>query len=126
MAITAAMDDQSQLSRLYIFSGLPGTGKSTLAKRLAQETGALYMRIDTVEQALHELCNYSVGAEGYQLSYRLIADNLKLGVSAIADSCNTIKLTRDEWEQVATRESAVFSNIEIRCSDSTEHRHRVE
>ncbi len=34
---------------LYIFSGLPGAGKTTLAKQLANQVGAFYLRIDTVE-----------------------------------------------------------------------------
>ena len=37
---------------LIVFSGLPGTGKTTLAKDLAATTGAVYLRIDTIEQAI--------------------------------------------------------------------------
>jgi len=111
---------------LYIFSGLPACGKSTLSKRLAEETGAAYFRIDTVEQALFELCDFKAETEGYRLSYRLIKDNLVLGVSAIADSCNTLKITRDEWENLAVSSGVIFHNIEIQCSDKEEHRSRVE
>lgn len=111
---------------LYIFSGLPACGKSTLAKRLAKITGATYIRIDTVEQGLKDLCNFTAEAEGYLLSYRLVRDNLKLGTSVIADSCNTLKVTRNEWEQVAVRSMATFKNLEIRCSDEKEHKYRVD
>ena len=38
---------------LYIFGGLPGTGKTTLARYLAHHQRAVYLRIDTIEQALH-------------------------------------------------------------------------
>ena len=65
---------------LYIFSGLPGSGKSTLAQRVAGEFGCAYVRIDTVEQALRDLCRISVEAEGYEMAYRLAADSLKIGV----------------------------------------------
>ena len=37
---------------LIVFRGLPATGKSTLAKGLAAHFGAVYLRADTVEQAL--------------------------------------------------------------------------
>ena len=56
---------------LYIFSGLPGTGKSTLAPRLASRLDAMYLRIDTVEQALRDVCGIRVEGEGYRLGYRL-------------------------------------------------------
>jgi predicted kinase len=111
---------------LYIFSGLPGSGKSALSQRVARDLGAAYVRIDTIEQGLRELCSIDVQAEGYRLAYKVAADNLGAGLSVIADSCNPIELTRREWERVARDARAGFVNIEVICSDSTEHRRRVE
>jgi predicted kinase len=37
---------------LIAFAGLPGTGKTTIARELARRIGAVYLRIDTIEQAL--------------------------------------------------------------------------
>ncbi len=111
---------------LYIFSGLPGTGKTTLSQMLAQSLKAVHLRIDTVEQAIRDLCSFKVEGEGYRLSYRVASDNLRLGNSVISDSCNPIVLSRDEWEQVAVDSDAIFINIEIICSDEIEHRKRVE
>lgn len=111
---------------LYIFSGLPGTGKTSISRGLAQSKSAFHLRIDTVEQALRDLCHIDVEGEGYRLAYRIAADNLKLGLSVVADSCNTIPLTRREWESVATTNNATFVNIEIVCSDIAKHRQRVE
>ena len=111
---------------LYILSGLPGVGKSTLGKLLARHTRAMYLRIDTIEHALFDLCAFKAEGEGYQLSYRLAQDNLSLGVSVIADSCNPVKLSRNEWQQVAKNSGADFVDIEVYCSVVEEHRKRVE
>ena len=111
---------------LYILSGLPGSGKSSLAKELVKAFGAAYLRVDTIEQALRDLCELDVEGEGYELSYRVASDNLKLGQSVIADSCNPIELTRNKWNEVATNAGARFINIEIVCSDKSEHRTRIE
>ena len=111
---------------LYIFSGLPGTGKSTLAKGLSTELRCVYLRIDTIEQAIRDLCDFKVEGEGYRLAYRVAADNLNSGISVISDSCNPIELTRSEWHEVATNSDALFIDIEVICSDKTEHRNRVE
>ncbi len=88
---------------LYIFSGLPATGKTTLSQKLAKHLKVSYLRIDTVEQALRDLCSTQVVGEGYRLAYRIASDNLNLGNSVIADSCNPIELTRKEWQEVAQK-----------------------
>lgn len=111
---------------LYIFSGLPGSGKTTLSQLLAKKVGAAHVRVDTIEQALRDLCSIHVQGEGYRLAYRVASDILHAGVSVVADSCNPIELTRREWEQVALVAGARYVNIEVICSNTTEHRNRVE
>lgn len=39
---------------LIVLSGLPGTSKTTIARELARQLGAVHVRIDTIEQALRE------------------------------------------------------------------------
>src|SRR5688500_3340993 len=112
--------------RLFIFAGLPGAGKTTLARLLAREFRAAYLRIDTVEQALREERVDLSGPEGYVVAYRIAADNLQLGVSVVADSVNPLTITRRAWRDVAARVDAPFVEIEIICSDEQEHRRRVE
>ena len=111
---------------LFIFAGLPASGKTTLAQHLAADLKAVHLRIDTIEQAIRDLCAYQVEGEGYRLAHRIAADNLRLGLSVVADSCNPIEVTRREWEEVAKAERAEFVNVEVVCSDSVEHLRRVE
>jgi predicted kinase len=111
---------------LYIFGGLPGTGKSTLARGLARERRAVHVRIDTIEQALRETRSLVDGREGYVVAYRVAADNLGLGLGVVADSVNPLEITRAAWRGVAARAGVPFVEIEVVCSDAAEHRRRVE
>jgi len=113
-------------SALYIFAGLPGSGKTTLSQMLASHVRAVHLRIDTLEQTLRDLGFPVVADEGYQLAYRLAADNLRLGLSVVADSCNTVACTRQAWLDVATAAGVPSQQLEIVCSDVLEHRQRVE
>ena len=119
-------DLELAMANLFIFAGLPGTGKRTLSQRLARRLTAVHLRIDSVEQALRDLCHLQVEDEGYRLSYRIAADNLRMGMDVVADSCNPLELTRREWEQAAEDTDSKFINIEVVCSDGREHRHRIE
>lgn len=52
-----------------------GTGKTTLAKALAQRMKATYLRIDTIEQALQSSLKLSseLGSVGYDIAFSLEA-----------------------------------------------------
>lgn len=116
----------SKSPTIFIFSGLPASGKSTLAKYVAKKYDAIYLRIDTIEQGLRDLCNLSVTTEGYGLAYKIAEDNLKLGTNVVADSCNPISITRNKWKNIAIFNKYNFLNIEIICSDIIEHKIRAE
>jgi predicted kinase len=111
---------------LFILSGLPASGKSTLSKFIVKKYGAIYLRVDTIEQGLRDLCKFDVQGEGYELSYRIANDNLRLGVNVCADACNPIPLTRKAWEGIAQSNACLFVNIEVICSDKHEHKRRAE
>jgi predicted kinase len=113
---------------LIILGGLPGAGKTTVARELARQLGATHLRIDSIEQALRtsEPPVQVLTDEGYRVAYAVAEDNLRLGNTVIADSVNPIAVTRDAWRSVATRTDSPFFEIEVVCSDREEHRRRVE
>ena len=90
---------------LIVFGGLPGTGKTTLARALARDLGATYLRIDEIEQAIRDsgLNSEEVGVSGYRVGYALAESNLRLGAAVVADSVNPLRITRLSWRSVAER-----------------------
>ena len=112
---------------LIAFGGLPGVGKTTLARRLAADLGAVYLRIDSIEAAIRaSLAPASMNDGGYRVAYAVAEDNLRLGRTVVADSVNPWPLTRQAWANVARRANARLIEVEIVCSDRDEHRQRVE
>ncbi len=113
---------------LIAFGGLPGTGKTSISKKLAQRLTAVYLRIDTLETVILNSApsTSEIGHTGYFVAYAVAAENLSLGLSVIADSVNGIQITREAWRNVANQGNVRFVEIEIICSDKRKHQQRIE
>jgi predicted kinase len=111
---------------LYIFGGLPASGKTELSKYLATSLSAVYIRIDTIEQELKNCGFNALYDEGYNVAFALALDNLKNGLSVIADSANPVLASRQKWIEVANKAASPYIEIEVICSDKMEHKQRVE
>ena len=115
---------------LIILAGLPGVGKSSVARELARRCGWVHLRIDTIEQVLADSgADDIVRADpglGYRIAYAVAADNLRLGLTVVGDSVNSLTITRDAWRAVAERAGTTAVEVEVICSDPVEHRGRVE
>ena len=111
---------------LIVFSGLPGTGKTTIARALAPRLGATYLRIDSIEQGLRNAGLADVGKAGYQIALQLAEANLALGNRVLADCVNPVQESRQAWQDLASRQGVRLLEIEVVCSDLAEHRRRVE
>jgi predicted kinase len=114
---------------LIILAGLPGVGKTTIARDLAATLIAVHVRIDSIEQAIRRSSSHApvpMDDAGYLVGYAIAEDNLRLGHAVIADSVNPWPLTRDAWLAVGERAGVRAIEVEIICSDLHEHQRRVE
>jgi predicted kinase len=112
---------------LVVFAGLPGSGKSVLARGVADGIGATYLRIDTIEAAIvSTLMSYRDNPVGYVVAEQVAADQLMAGRDVVADAVNGVAAARAGWVALADRTGAELRFVEVRCSDVAEHRRRVE
>ncbi|HEX7209352.1 MAG TPA: AAA family ATPase [Propionibacteriaceae bacterium] len=113
---------------LVVIGGLPAVGKSTIATLLGAEACTPYLRVDRIEHAIVEWSELShpLGPAGYAVAHTLADEQLRLGLDVIVECVNPSSLTRDAWVRTATAAGAGILEVEVVCSDETEHRRRVE
>lgn len=112
---------------LIVFAGLPGTGKTTLARALAARLGLVYLRIDSIEQALRVDCPGAADSPaGYGVARALAADNLRSGLTVVVDGVNAAPEARAAWVALAAQAKASLRWVEVCCTDAAEHRRRVQ
>jgi predicted kinase len=111
---------------LVVFAGLPGSGKSVLARGVADAIGATYLRIDSIESAIvSTLMPFRDNPVGYVIAERVATDQLVAGRDVVADAVNGVAVARAGWVALAEQTAAALRFVEVRCSDTAEHHRRV-
>lgn len=116
------------MATLIVFGGLPGVGKTSIAREVARRTNAVFLRIDSIEQAIRASGRLDklMDDTGYRAANLVAEDNLRIARTVVADCVNPVQISRDAWVGVAHRAKASIVEVEIICSDTREHRQRFE
>jgi predicted kinase len=107
--------------------GLPGTGKSTLAARLAELRPVVLLRIDAIEAAMwrNGLTPEQTGVAAYSVAHSVALPHLRRGQTVVADAVSAVAPARDGWRGTAEHAGVPLRVIETVCPDPAEHHRRV-
>lgn len=103
------MTQQVKLPKLYIFCGIPFSGKSTLAKELAKRKGYTRIDLDEVKFDLYgkDVADQELQKEDwdavYQGMYKRIGEALQSGKTVVHDTGNFTKHERGLVRAIADR-----------------------
>ncbi len=120
--------------KLIVFAGLPGTGKSSLARSVARELKAVYLDKDTIKDTAMALgrdlkvegISELAGQLSYELLVNLARDNLTLGHAVVLDSPAGYRTFRENVERLARASQVELKLIECICTNEGLLRDRIE
>lgn len=113
------------MTDLVIFSGLPGTGKSTLAERLARQLRRPLLCIDDVIGEMPQNAGVPFWDSRVAVLLEVVNTQLKLGLDVIVDSV-FMNMDRHHAQKLARKHNARFLPIYVYISDEAVWKQRVE
>ena len=105
-------------STLILCAGLPGSGKTTLARMIARRLNIPAFAKDRVQRVLrdHHLTPENSG-DGYYIILDMADEQLSLGLSVILDATFPLDHFRTVASEIAARHKAKLCAIYCVCSD---------
>jgi predicted kinase len=113
-------------STLILFAGMPGSGKTTLARMVARRLKVPAFAKDRVQRVLrdHHLAPENSG-DGYYVILDMADEQLSHGLSIILDATFPLDHFRMVASEIAARHKANFCAIYCTCSDDAVWEHRM-
>lgn len=115
---------------IVAIGGLPGVGKTTVARELARRLRAAHVRIDALESALVTTGLVATAADtgpaGYDLALAVADTCVAGGADVVVDAVFPIAISRRPFSELAERSGVPIHWVRLVCSDTAEHRRRVE
>jgi len=115
---------------LIAIGGLPGVGKTTVARALAGRLRAAHVRIDALEAGLVTTglveAGADVGPAGYGLALAVADSCLAAGTDVVVDAVFPVAASREPFTALAQRYGTPIRWVRLVCADAAEHRRRVE
>ena len=113
---------------LIAMAGLPGVGKSTIARGLAERFPGVLINVDDVASALVRAefeRSFATGLAGYLVAEQVARVNLALGSHVIVDAANSAGYARNIWTALAREFGTELLFVEVVCTDLAAHAARL-
>jgi predicted kinase len=112
---------------LVVFGGLPGTGKTSIGRAVADSLVATFLRVDSIEVAIERigLALRELPA-GYAVAHAVAGDQLRSQRPVVVDAVNPVRVARAAWQELADECDASLRFVHVVVRDEYEHRRRVE
>ena len=119
---------------VILFTGVPGTGKTTLAETITKEHNAALLNWDWMMSALRVFPEVweTVSADpdrrrdvGYTLMSRMVEYRLRLAQPSVLD-CVARPRAIEQWSALCASYDTPFMAVECVLRDEVEHRTRIE
>lgn len=107
--------------KLILVCGLPGSGKTTVSRKIARRTGSHIFNTDTLRKEMFTEPTYSEEEKKmvYDLLFSITEKFLKSAKNVVLDGTFYKKELRDRVRELAKRNESEFHMVKVVCDEGT-------
>ena len=116
------------MRKVIVVSGLPGSGKSTVAEAVAEKLRLPIFSVDPIESSIVKSGferSFETGLAAYLVAETLAAEQLSLGLSVIIDAVCPVREARVMWHNLADEQNSRLVIVECVLARDL-HKARIE